>query len=244
MIEKNLEKFGFSPSEIKVYLYLLKRESSYANRISSGTGLNRTNVYEALDRLVAKGIISYITRNKVKWFEAKSIDSLKTLIKDKEDDFKQLKENISKDINKLKKSLPVSKESLEASIFVGRKGLKSLFEEMLEINKPIQIFASRLQLKSFFGSYFVQWHKRRAQKGIKQRSIFTKKYRSDLKKYNWGLWKYKLVSEEYVNPTTTIIYGNTTLLVSWSKEPLAVKIENKEITKSHLNYFNLIWNSN
>ena len=81
MLEQNLSKLGFSPSEIKIYLHLLKTGSSYANKISSETKINRTNVYEALDRLIAKGVISFITRNKVKWFEAKSPKSIISLLK-------------------------------------------------------------------------------------------------------------------------------------------------------------------
>ena len=244
MLEKNMQTFGFSPSEIKIYLYLIKRESSYANKISSETGINRTNVYEALDRLISKGVISFITKNKMKWFEAKSIDSLNTFIAEKEDEFKKTKENFIKDIRKEKKSITGSKEYSEASIFVGRKGLRMLFEEMLETEKPLYFFAANtLQFKKFFGAYFEQWHKRRAEKGINQKTIFSNSVKQELT-FGKKLWTYKFVSDEYMSPTTTILFGNTTLLIQWSKEPLAIKIKNKEITKSHLNYFNLIWNSN
>ena len=101
MIEESLEEIGFSPSEIKVYLYLLRKGSGYANRISSETGINRTNVYEALDRLVSKGVTSFINKNKVKWFEAKSPNSLLSLIKEKEEEFKATKNDILEDIKTL-----------------------------------------------------------------------------------------------------------------------------------------------
>ena len=94
MIEENLSKLGFSPSEIKIYLHLLNNGSSYPNKISAETKLNRTNVYEALDRLVSKGVTSFINKNKVKWFEAKSPNSLLSLIKEKEEEFKATKNNI------------------------------------------------------------------------------------------------------------------------------------------------------
>ena len=94
MLEENLSKLGFSPSEIKIYLHLLKNGSSYPNKISSETKINRTNVYEALDRLVSKGVASFIVKNKIKWFEAKSADSLLSIIKVKEEEFKTAKTNI------------------------------------------------------------------------------------------------------------------------------------------------------
>jgi len=241
MLEKNLEKLGFSPSEIKVYLLLLRGEMSYANKISSETGINRTNVYEALDRLLSKGVISFITRNKIKWFEAKSMDALTSLLKEKESDFKKTQDSFLSDIRKIKKTLPTSKRSLEASIFVGRKGLKSIFEDILETGKSISILAAELQLRKNLGAYFVRWHAKRAEKKIRHRAIFAKKVKKNLTVFK--LMKVKFVDDEYVNPSTTIIYGNNVVFIQWTDNPFAIKIPNKEIAKSHLNYFNLIWNS-
>lgn len=239
MLEENLSKLGFSPSEIKVYLHLLRRGTSYATRVSSETKLNRTNVYEALERLVAKGVISFITRNKVKWFEAKSPESILSLIKEREEETRRTKDNILKDITDLKKSIDPNKKSLEANVFVGKKGLRMLLEEILEIDKPISIIGAELQFKDLFGNYFDLWHKKRAKKKIKQRSIFPEKLRKKLKRRK--LLEYGFVNDTFTNPTTTVIYGDNCLFIQWLKEPIAVKIQNKELTSSHLNYFNLMW---
>lgn len=239
MIEETLKKLGFSPSETKVYMHLLKHGSSYANKISSETRLNRTNVYEALDRLTAKGVISFITKNKVKWFEANSPDSILSVVKEKEEWLKDTKNMLLADIDHAKKSIPQYRTHLEASIFVGKKGLRMLFEEILEAGKPVSVFAAELQFKSIFGPYFELWHKTRAEKKIPQRSIFPTKFTNKVEARK--LLEYKFIDDKFTNPTTTIIYGDNCLFIQWSKEPLAVKIQNKEIAKSHLNYFNLLW---
>lgn len=239
MIEQNLSKLGFSPSEIKIYLHLLKTGASYANKISSQTKINRTNVYEALDRLIAKGVTSFIIKNNIKWFEAKKPESLLSLVKEREEEIVKTKNQILKDINKL--GVTQNKPTLEAKIFVGKKGLRMIFEEILEAKKQIALFASELQFKKIFGPYFELWHKKRIALGIKQRSIFPREFESKLKKRN--LLTYKFVDNKYTSPTTTILYEDTCIFIQWSKEPIAVKIQNKEITKSHLNYFNMLWNS-
>ena len=239
MLEENLSKLGFSPSEIKIYIYLFKTGSSYANKISSETKTNRTNVYEALDRLVAKGVVSFITKNKVKWFEAKNPDSVLTLIKEKEEELKVTKDNLLKDINSLK--ISPDKKSLEANVFVGRKGLRMLFEEILEAKKSISFIASQWQFKEYFGPYYDLWHKQRAKKGIKQRTIFPMSFKEKINKKE--LLELKFVDNKFTSPTSTVIYGDNCLLIQWSKEPIAIKINNKEIAKSHLNYFNMLWGS-
>jgi len=237
MLEQNLSKLGFSPSEIKIYLHLLKTGSSYANKISSETRINRTNVYEALDRLVAKGVVAFITRNKVKWFEANSPKSVISLLKEKEEEFTKTKQSLLRDVNNFQIS-PL-KKSLEANVFVGKKGLRMLFEEILEERKSTFFIASQWQFKKVFGPYFELWHKRRIEKKIKQKTIFPKKFRGKLPK--WKFIEYKFVDDKFTSPTTTIIYGDNCLFIQWSKEPIAIKIQNKEIARSHLNYFNMLW---
>ena len=55
--------------------------------------------------------------------------------------------------------------------------------------------------------------------------------------------KIEFVDNKYTNPTTTILYGNNCVFIQWSKEPIAIKIQNKDLAKSHLNYFNMLWDS-
>src|SRR3989338_3699858 len=76
MLENELSTLGFTTLEIKVYLGLFKLGGSTANKISVETKLNRTNVYGALNKLIEKGVVSYVVKNKVKWFEAKSPSSV------------------------------------------------------------------------------------------------------------------------------------------------------------------------
>jgi len=239
MLEKNLSKLGFSPSEIKIYLHLIQSGSNYPKQISTETKINRTNVYEALDRLIAKGVISYVLKNNNKWFEAKKPESILSLVKEREEEIIKTKNQILREINKLE--VNQKKQSLEANIFVGKKGLRMIFDEILGTRKNISLIASELQFKKIFGPYFELWHKKRIHLGINQRSIFPKEFKTRLK--NRELLSYKFMDNKYTNPTTTIIYGYTCILIQWSKEPLAIKINSEEIIKSHLNYFNMLWNN-
>jgi sugar-specific transcriptional regulator TrmB len=239
MLEQNLSKLGFSPSEIKIYLHLLKTGSSYANKISSEIKINRTNVYEALDRLISKGVISFIVRNGIKWFEAKSPQSILSLLKEKEEELKIAKNKLLADINNFK--MDPNRKALEANVFVGKKGLRMLFENILTVGKEVYFIASQWQFKELFGPYFELWHKERIKKKIKQKTIFPKKFFGRVPKRKF--LEYKFVDNKFTNPTTTIIYGDNCLFIQWSIEPIAIKIQNKEISKSHLNYFNMLWDS-
>ncbi|MDP2750617.1 MAG: helix-turn-helix domain-containing protein [Nanoarchaeota archaeon] len=240
MIEESLSKLGFSPSEVKVYLHLVKAGSSYANRISADTKLNRTNVYEALDRLVSKGAISFISKNKVKWFEANKPEKLISLLDEKEDELKKSRKELFSAILSLK-NISAQAKPLEASVFTGKKGLRMLFEDILETKKPIYLIAANLQFKEIFGPYFELWHKKRIERKIPQKTILPKKLKNKVEKRE--LLEYKFIDDKYTSPTTTIVYGENCLLIQWDKEPVAIKISSKQISKSNLNYFNILWAS-
>ncbi|MEK6948107.1 MAG: helix-turn-helix domain-containing protein [Nanoarchaeota archaeon] len=240
MIENNLTELGLSSSEIKVYLYLNKKGNSYANKISLETGVNRTNVYEALGRLINKGLVSFITKNKVKWYEASKPESIANILKEKEDNIENMKQKIPKIIDILY-TLKENNTELEASIFVGKKGLKIILEEILQTRKQISLIASKLQFKEIFNNYFELWHKKRINLGITQRSIFPDIMKSKLKKRK--LLEYRYIENGYINPTTTIIYGDNCLFIHWLEEPIIIKIKNDNIVKSQFNYFNILWNT-
>lgn len=234
-MEHSLQKLGLSQAESATYLYLVRNGCDYPRNISASTGLNRTNVYEALDRLVGKGLVSFVARNKVKWFQAEPVEVLLSLFEKKVEEFERLKDEMQKHI----KNIKPSQRRLEASIFTGKKGLRILFESMLEENKSISLIAAELQFQQLFGPYFELWHKKRAEKRIPQRSIFPK----HIKPKKRPLLTYRFTREGITNPTTTIVYGDTCLFIEWSEEPVAVKIESNTIAKSHQNHFDALWNS-
>ena len=161
-----------------------------------------------------------------------------SLISKQEDKLTETKATILHDLEKIEKS---SAPSLEANIFIGKSGLRMLFENMLEAKAPICIIASKLQFKELFGPYFELWHKRRIQNCIHQKTILPLKLKSKVVRRKY--LEYKFVNDCFTSPTTTIIYGNICVLIQWSASPIAIKIDNKEIASSHKNYFNLIWNS-
>lgn len=237
-MEKTLSALDFSPSEIKVYLYLVEFGKCYASKISRAKKLNRSNVYEALDRLIAKGAVSFVARNKVKWYEAKDPQALYSLARAKEQEITRIKKNLDKEILSLARA---DTSPLEATVFTGKKGLRVLFDEMLYKKKSISIIAASHQFKSLFGPYFELWHRTRVKKKIVQRSIFPKKFRRKLRARRY--LSYKFIDNKYLSPTTTIIYANIVIFIQWLDEPFAIRVENTEIARTHQNYFELLWES-
>ena len=65
-----LEEIGLTKSEIKVYLALLKLGSSTKKSIVKESGITHSKLYEITDKLINKGLVSYVRKNKVLHFSA------------------------------------------------------------------------------------------------------------------------------------------------------------------------------
>src|SRR3989344_2207802 len=90
-----LQEFGLSNTEAKIYLALLELGKSKAGAITKKSTVNRTNVYDALERLIKKGLVSYVSENNKKVFGAVGPQRLQEILKDKQ-------ERLGKAIEKLK----------------------------------------------------------------------------------------------------------------------------------------------
>jgi sugar-specific transcriptional regulator TrmB len=63
MDEKLLQEIGLAPTEISVYTALLKTGSAKVGVLIREVSLHRSRVYEAINRLIEKGLVSYIIKN-------------------------------------------------------------------------------------------------------------------------------------------------------------------------------------
>ena len=90
-----------------------------------------------------------------------------------------------------------------------------------------------------------EWHKKRIKQKIVMKIIYnnSKQTREKIKNYKSTLkfTKYKFMPIELESPTATIIYSDKVILQSWTKEPFAVMIKNKEMAENQKRYFNELW---
>ncbi len=68
--EEILRDLGLTEKEIKVYLTSLSLGQSTVNAIAKKSQLNRVTCYDILKYLKEKGLVSYVIKSGVKYFEA------------------------------------------------------------------------------------------------------------------------------------------------------------------------------
>jgi len=246
MIETALKKIGLTDGEIKVYLALLEIGSSTSWDITKKSGISGSKVYEVLDRLSKKGLVSCISKNNVKQFEATNPERILSFLDDKNKEIEREKEEIKKIIPDLVLKRASSTKG-EVKVFSGFEGAKSVYEEILkDCKKGDELLGWGLtEQPESWESYFNEREKVRDKKGIIHKSIINEKYQSLYKaRKNLPNTHFKFFSREMEMPTTVLIWKNKVALYIITKEnPLTIIIESQETANSFKKSFEFLWAS-
>jgi len=232
IMERTLEQAGLTRIESKIYLSLLDLGPSLAGMISRKSGVHRRSVYDAVERLIQKGLVSYIVRNNRKYFEAADPQSVLQFMRRKEND-------LTEKLPLLTAKYNATKEKQETTFYKGKNGLKSVFEDELNVGEEILILGASSRATEILAYYFHWFDKRRVAKKIPVRLIYNQSKRI---KHNIKLAKIKYLPSEYENPAAMNMYGDRVAIIHWSKErPFAILIRDREIAEGYKKYFELMW---
>lgn len=230
-MEEPLAIFGLTRAEAKIYLTLLRLGPSLAGITSRKSGIHRRNVYDALERLIEKGLVSYIVSNNRKYFSASDPDRLKGLLREKE-------ERAEKVLPELRVLFSSVKEKQETLFFRGKDGLKTVFGDQIKTGKEVLILGASPEAQEILKFYLHWYTKKRLEKRIKIRLLYGFKYRERRK---IPLAEIRYIKGVY-SPVATNVYGDNVAVILWKKErPLAILIRDKEIAQGYREYFELLW---
>lgn len=230
-VENALKEVGLSDGESKVYLSLLKLGSSQVSKIKEDTKLHRTTIYDFLEKLLNKGLASYVVKNSVKYYSAAHPSKLVDFIKEKE-------ENIRKIIPALEKISEFEKNEIKVEVYKGEEGFKTLLNQILRVKKEAVSFGvDEVEFRKRFPLLMEQFFNKEAKLGIKERSLTSEDAKFTYKKKNIS---YRYIPKEFFSPTPTIIFGNITATIIW--DPLTIIItENAALAESHRLHFEMLW---
>ena len=151
MFEKDLQSIGLTDGESKVYEALLLIGTSTVGPVVKRSGVAYSNIYEILDRLMAKGLVSYTMREKTKYFQASVPSRLYEYLDRQEAEVgksRKLLDGLVPRILNMKKFYPGAEN---AEVFVGNAGMRTAYETLFESGK-------RGEEGFFFYAYNPEYH--------------------------------------------------------------------------------------
>ncbi len=241
--EKILREAGLAGNETKVYMALLELGSVTAGDIAKASGVNRTNVYDALRTLAEKGLASHIKKSERRYFEAASPGKFLHYLEEKEDEIRNRRQRLEEVIPELEMKRTLSKEQQEATVYTGRKGLKTVAEDVLRESGELLVFGAEGEFSRIFGIYFRNWHRRRSHARISMKIIYSERLRKSKSSESIPIAEMRFNEKLYDTPATTWVYGGKVAIIVWSEHPVITVIRSGKAAMTYRQFFRELWRS-
>lgn len=230
-----LEDLGFTNAEIKIYLALLELGLSTAGPIIEKSSLQSSVVHMTLNKLINKGFVSFIKEGQRNHYQATNPNYISEYIDEKKVQFEKI-------LPELLIKQQTAKEKSEVTTFRSIKGIRELLYELLESGgNEHHTFGSAKESLMMGDAFWMNYHKKRAEKRIKAKLIFNDSLKEwcDLNLYPNA--QYKFTSLRFEPLTETIIRNDKIGIIIWTEKPLGILIHNKIAANSYENFFEIMW---
>ncbi len=242
-----LRELGLSAGQIAAYSAILELGVATLNQIHEKTGLERRSVYDILNKLIERGLVTYITENKKRKYQSAPPNKVLVEIKQKISALKELEQQvpIMQDV------FAVPKVDVQAEVYRGNDAIKSFLEEVLAYKESYWLggnnFNQQKAVPQSLVLWFTQWMKRRAEHKhmmydlIQQGTVLEGLHLDDFAKQKKAYLKVKRLPEELKFPLVIVIFGNKVAQILWSKQSFAFLLESEEVKDSFMKYFKYFW---
>lgn len=131
-LTKALLKLNISEKEIATYLVLLENGTLAVQDIARQTGINRVTTYAAIDELKSKGLVAESRKGKRKLFVAENPETLKNLLKQKEDLLAKEMDSLENIILPALKAININQQNKpQIKFFEGVDGINKVYDEYI-----------------------------------------------------------------------------------------------------------------
>lgn len=238
-----LRKIGLTENEIKIYFDLLKSGTSTAYEIGKKTGIYRVHVYDKLEQLMDKGLVTHIYRGSKKYFQATDPSKIKQYLEDKRMELENQENAVNLILPELEAMANLPKEDTYVEVFKGKEGLKYFLKDIIKCEKEVLITGiDDAKYQEMLPIFMEQYFRDLKKKKIKERVITVKRkgvflFEKDLAPTT----NYRFLEATQFNPTNTFVYGNKVVIVTWGSPVTAVMIKNNQIAETYRNHFEYLW---
>lgn len=236
-----MEEVGFTKGEIKVYVTLLELGPATAGRIIEKSRQQNSVVHFCLNKLIKKGIVTYVKKGKARLYNATDPKNIVQYIEDKKKKFETL-------LPELLLKQKMAKEEQTVELFEGKKGLYNLYSELLKNTKKGDEYLSFAVGEEHKEKDVLLFHKnltqKRKERELKIRVIGREKVRKLFFKL-YGEDIMKTINCRFTDfnfPQGLIICKNKIAIVTWTKKPTGILVKSKFLAQKYRDFFYDVYN--
>jgi sugar-specific transcriptional regulator TrmB len=234
-IEDILGKIGLDKKEAKIYLAVLELGETTVLPIAKKSGIQRTYCYNILDSLLKKGLASYVEKKGRRRYSAIDPILIETQIEENKKQFNSI-------LPELLSFYQKSPLKPRVRYYEGHQGIEIIHKEIIKNAKELLILSSVKEWVGEFPEYIGEVKnliKHKIQ--IKELSHRTKEIKEYIQYYQEPNQKFRYLPKRIKIANDIFIWSNKVAFVSYAKELIAVVIESEQITQTHCQIFNVLW---
>ncbi len=243
MYSEVFEEIGLSPNEAKIYETLLSTGETTVSSISVKANVHRRNVYDALNRLVEKGLVFPIFQKGENRYRCVTPDKLMEVLHEKE--------------LKLQRVLPTlremhsSKPLVEAAfIYKGLEGFKNYMRDLVRVSADTYFLGAKALwytpgVEKHFLTDFVRNAKK---KKLKWYTLYDPRVQSRMPQALEDVQgEYKFLPSQYQTPGVVDIFGDYVVtftsidIGNFGEDGTIFVMINPELAETYRTWFRLIW---
>ena len=238
------EGLGLSPNEAKIYEALLERGESSISDISVAAKIHRRNAYDAMHRLIDKGLCFQIFSTTENRYNAVDPDKLMELLAEKERGLQSI-------LPDLKKKFQHRATSEEAYIYRGYEGQKNVWRDLLRVGGESYFVGAK---GSWFDPHLDAARDAFFREANRKKIKFTQLFDSAVKenipnfpKHFPGNLQYRFLPKKYSTTSAIHIFGDyvityTGLTIQRTSEDVVFFIiHSKNLAESYRTWFWYMW---
>ena len=238
-----LTQFNLSPTSARVYLALLELGKSSADNLAKKTGNYKANVYDALERLIEKGLASAITEGNKKLYLPTNPEKFSQIIQEAKQEKIKEYENFEQDIKKIIPELLIKYKSKKEKdlfeIYKGKQGYRAMIAEIVKENPKSWKGFGNLQVQEYFPYDFPRWFKNVKFRLFSTKSdIFLKRLKEARR---FTKVEIKFLPEEVYMQMVWTLFGENLLILIYEPEIIALRIKSEPIVKTFSSQFDYLW---
>lgn len=241
MFLETLQSLGLSPNEAKIYNALLEIKSGSIDAISSLANVHRRNTYDAVKRLVNKGLVLQVLPKKTLTYTAVHPNKLQEFLDEK---VKDLQNNLPGLINKYEKFSPKQ----EVCVYKGVGGLKNYIQLILKEAKTLYGIGSKgswfdPRIKNFAFRAGREWVKKK----IASKIIYDFELKEHIEVIKAIGRNYKFLPKKYSTNTSVEIFGDYVVIYSGisikelDQDITIIVLKDKTLAQDYLKWFEFMW---
>ncbi len=244
MNQQILEELGLSPNEARIYESLIERGESSISEIAVNAKIHRRNAYDAMQRLINKGLCFQIFSTGENTYNAVDPDKLTELLTERQDRLLGI-------LPGLKKKFNASFTAEEAYIYRGLEGQKNIWRDVLRVGEDSYAIGAKAawfdpRIEAARKAFFKEANRKK----IKFIQLFDHEVKTQLPNFPHhfpGDLKYRILPKEASTSSHIQVFGDyvvtyTGVTIGKIDENVVIFVlKSKKLAESYRTWFWCMW---